>query len=492
MFVRKFEGETLDEALQSVKRELGPDAIILKTITNKGFKGAFKKNRIEITAAISEQNYEKKARVDHVLSDEQRENFYQTSAQNVNHMINEYDQNRSRPATGSNGYGNMGLNRVVNTVSKASSKIKNSLDDFLALPDEDGGQQSGLDSFLSESNSRTPAVTAHNAIDERDYEEERSHSNGIEEAQSLINANNEYYNEVSSEMQQQLKSQNHQIELLEKKLFELTQNIQSSKQEAVEPKGLKALRTNLRSLELSERIVQTILKKAVFELTDAELEDEDLIFEFALRELNERIAVDMPLFSQASVEGKPVVTVLVSDASCGQSSMAYKLAVLKNDVKVIRFRENELDQNNAEFTRSVFKLDVSTVTTLSHLMSEARKAIQEERSIILDLKLNFKEANESKKFIETLKRSFENIEILLTISAIHSEIYNRKIFSKYKPYSNGVIISYIDQCLSFGPLVNLQDEYDGMPLKFFGTGAVVPDDIEAATAERLLAGLFKL
>ena len=67
MYVQKFEGETLDEALKQVKSQLGPDAIILKTVTNKGLKGAFKKSKIEITAAISESSYTKKARVDHVL-----------------------------------------------------------------------------------------------------------------------------------------------------------------------------------------------------------------------------------------------------------------------------------------------------------------------------------------------------------------------------------------------------------------------------------------
>ena len=60
MYVKKFEGDTLDDALKMVKRDLGPDAIILKTITNKGLKGAFKKSKIEITAAISEENYSKK------------------------------------------------------------------------------------------------------------------------------------------------------------------------------------------------------------------------------------------------------------------------------------------------------------------------------------------------------------------------------------------------------------------------------------------------
>ena len=43
MYVKKFESETLDEVLRDIKKELGPDAIILKTVTNKGLKGAFKK-----------------------------------------------------------------------------------------------------------------------------------------------------------------------------------------------------------------------------------------------------------------------------------------------------------------------------------------------------------------------------------------------------------------------------------------------------------------
>ena len=53
MYVRKFEADTIEEALKEIKRELGPDAVILKTITNKGLKGAFKKKKIEITAAIT-------------------------------------------------------------------------------------------------------------------------------------------------------------------------------------------------------------------------------------------------------------------------------------------------------------------------------------------------------------------------------------------------------------------------------------------------------
>ena len=43
MFVKKFSADTLDEALKTVKKELGPDAIILKTTSNRGGKGFLKK-----------------------------------------------------------------------------------------------------------------------------------------------------------------------------------------------------------------------------------------------------------------------------------------------------------------------------------------------------------------------------------------------------------------------------------------------------------------
>lgn len=485
MYVKKFEAETLDDALQSVKRELGPDAIILKTVTNKGLKGAFKKSRIEITAAISEETYAKKAKVDHVLSDQQREQFYQAPATTINNMIDNYSGNTQAAPVKSTagGYGNMGLNKVVNTVSKASTKIKNSLDDFLNT-DETASQAlnpgGSLDSFLTAEEQRSARRAPRQAPAEETYEAVTPSA----PAQSVSS-------EVADELKQFVKSQSHQIELLEEKLYELTQKVSTHKEES-EPKGVRGLRNSLRALDLSEKIIVDIIKKASFELTREELDDADLIYDFALREINSLVTVGMPLFSEAKVQDKPVVTVLVSETSCGQASMAMKLAVLKEDVKIIQFRAHTNQGSQADFTKSMFDLDIECVTTLSHLMTHARKAIAEGKSLILDLKLNFAAADETKKFIETLRRSFDNVEILTTISAINAEVYNRKILSKYNPFSNGVIISYIDQCLSFGSLVNLNHEFNEKPLKFFGTGPTVPDDIEAATCERILAGMFQL
>jgi flagellar biosynthesis GTPase FlhF len=81
--------------------------------------------------------------------------------------------------------------------------------------------------------------------------------------------------------------------------------------------------------------------------------------------------------------------------------------------------------------------------------------------------------------------------VLITISAIHAELYNRKILSRYKELADGLIISHVDLCLNFGALYNVHRAHSKVPLKFFGTGPVVPDDVESATAERIMAGLFQ-
>ncbi len=167
MYVKKFEADTLDEALRSVKTELGPDAIILKTITNKGLKGAFKKGRVEITAAISEQSYTKKAKVDKALGG-QKNAFYQAPSSSINHMINEYNEHepqaQRQQSSGGASYGSMGLNRVVNTVQKASSKFKQLFGRFFKRRRGRGpAKKQDFDGFLNEEH-HEPEVRAQASV----------------------------------------------------------------------------------------------------------------------------------------------------------------------------------------------------------------------------------------------------------------------------------------------------------------------------------------
>ena len=60
MQVKKFEARTMKEALEMVKTQLGPEAIILSARDNHRSFGLVGEGSVEITAAISEDSLQKR------------------------------------------------------------------------------------------------------------------------------------------------------------------------------------------------------------------------------------------------------------------------------------------------------------------------------------------------------------------------------------------------------------------------------------------------
>lgn len=497
MFVKKFEADTLEEALKQVKAELGPDAIILKTITNNGLKGAFKKKRIEITAAISERSFEKKAKVDKVLNDEQKEALYQQPAKNVSKTIQTYN-NSPGTSAGAAGYGNLGLNKVVNTISQGTAnladvtsrtgkKLKNSLDDFLGEEEVDT-QDDSSEEIVARPVRQAPQRPIH-----REAQPEPTRGKYAEPPQAMnaeTNTSNMVSREAYNELRQILSTQQNKIQLLEQKILEFSQNYQFNQKHLNEAKGIFQLRTTLKTLDVDEAHILELIKKAQYELSKDDLEDADIVFEFALKDMASSINTAIPLFARVD-NGEPVITVLVSEAASGQSTMGMKIAILKKDVVVLQYSQDAQNTGTTDFAAQVFGIKVEKVQNYPELIGLTRKAVEAGKSALIDVRLNGKHSDETKKFVETLKRGFHHVEVLTTLSAIHSELYNRKILARYKDIADGVIISHVDLCMNFGALFNVHKGHNKLPLKFFGTGPVVPDDIEGATAERLMAGLFQ-
>lgn len=72
MQVKKFEAPTLAEALKVVKRELGPEAIILSTKNNRSGWGLMNKSSVEVTATVSREALGRKTQAESGLSEDQR------------------------------------------------------------------------------------------------------------------------------------------------------------------------------------------------------------------------------------------------------------------------------------------------------------------------------------------------------------------------------------------------------------------------------------
>ncbi len=492
MFVKKFEADTIDEALKAVKLELGPDAIILKTITNKGLKGAFKKKKIEITAAISEKSFTKKANVDRVLSDDQKQDFYNHGAGKVKEAIDGYAKT---PSPSVPGYGQMGLNKMVSQIAKGTAEFadvakstkqvfKKGLDDFLSGDEDFEREDDALDEFVAKPQPK--------ARDPREAARPRVQAVAAQPAQETsapAPAITREVRELMNELRQELRTQQNKIINLEQKLHDLNPSGLTRAQS--EAQGIYQLRTSLKSLEVDESILIDLIRKATYELSKEDLENTDIVFEFALREMTQSVNTSLPLFSTVQ-NNEPVISILISEAAAGQSSMSMKIAVLKKDVDIVQYSTEGSTQGAIDFAAQVFGLKINRAQNPAEIIQLCRKSLESGRSVIVDLRLANKLQDETKKFIEALRRGFEHVEVLITISAIHAELYNRKILSRYKELADGLIISHVDLCLNFGALFNVHKAHSKIPLKFFGTGPVVPDDIETATAERMMAGLFQL
>jgi hypothetical protein len=287
--------------------------------------------------------------------------------------------------------------------------------------------------------------------------------------------------------------QKNKIDDLEKKLYELTRSFERIHKK--EPIGVYQLRTTLRSLDINETYIQSLIKKGLFELTDTDVENSDIVFEFALREMMNTVSTAMPLFSDVDSKKSPAITVFLSEASCGQTSMVQKIGAIKNDSIIIKNTNLTINPKKVAsntFAEKIFGMTIVKTNSIAEIVAECRKSLESGKSVFIDYKCNESEANETKKFIDGLRRAFSKVEVLITLSAIHSELYNRKVLGTYRRLSDGVVVSHLDACLNFGSLFNITQDIKDLPYKFFGTGEVCPDDLEAASAERLMAGIFKL
>ncbi|HVJ64108.1 MAG TPA: flagellar biosynthesis protein FlhF [Bdellovibrionota bacterium] len=83
MELKKFEAPTLAEALRVIKRELGPEAIILQTKNKKSGFGLMNSASVEVTAAVSPDALDRKKIAERNMNAQQIDRLYQKPAQKI-------------------------------------------------------------------------------------------------------------------------------------------------------------------------------------------------------------------------------------------------------------------------------------------------------------------------------------------------------------------------------------------------------------------------
>jgi len=85
----------------------------------------------------------------------------------------------------------------------------------------------------------------------------------------------------------------------------------------------------------------------------------------------------------------------------------------------------------------------------------------------------------------------EGLETRLTLSAAASDEQMAETIANFSRVGvDGLIFTKLDEATALGPVFN-QQARTGAPISYFTTGQRVPEDLEEATAKRLVGGIFK-
>jgi flagellar biosynthesis protein FlhF len=167
MRVKKFEAKSMKEALQMVKMELGPDAVILAARDNRKSFGIGGEASVEITAAVSDSTLQKKKFVESRMTTATRDRFQASDARTQKRVIEQSVENRAkasepRRAITAVSYIDIqddeieeGSSRRSQAYDRAKGRnVSDLLSDFGRDFTRDSGRESGRDSGVNASSQR--------------------------------------------------------------------------------------------------------------------------------------------------------------------------------------------------------------------------------------------------------------------------------------------------------------------------------------------------
>lgn len=496
MQVKKFEAKNIKEALQMVKQELGPDAIIISAKDNKKSFGLAGQGSVEITAAISEKSLKKKQYAESRLTVNDKQRFKtQTASQQkrfIESTISKYQTKtankaarvqQEQPVSRFGGASFDGMADVVSVKRPTTARR------YIDIADEEASQVTNpniwgkrvddvLDSFG----------------EERPYQLEDA-ANGaqpsfVSPSSTSSFSNNEDMNSLKMEVQQ-----------LRELLGQLSQNGAAKKMVTQHPGAEYGLPfelshsfEKLQSSGIDSRYIVEILEKADKELSALEKKKKNLVDAFVAR----YIMTHTDVVNQWVPEHCPKLHLFVGAGGHGKTSSMIKLAshfVLNEKKKVAIFTADHFKLGAAEQLKIFCQILNVPLEHVKHSI-EFEKLVTKYYGydvILVDYPaMSLRDINE----IDQLRSLMPSREIArrthLVLSCTSKDMDAYDIVQRYGvTYFDDIIVTKIDESFNHGLLYNIQRKTQ-KPLYLLGNGTKIPEDIEVATRERVLDLIYKI
>jgi flagellar biosynthesis protein FlhF len=476
MQVRKFEARSMKEALEMVKTQLGPEAIILSARDNKKRFGLVGEGSVEITAAVSEETLQKKKFAESRLREQDRNKLQQSSArvqkQVIEKMVKKYTQEaevKSRPITqqryidiAEDGYGTPSVNVVTPmTAVSAEERIKSAAQSALNMMSFH--QSPPAPKPLAQQNSQQGQMTSSSVGEQKDWAQISALKTEIESLKKVISG--------FQAMPQHILGQHPGAEYgLSYEVCHMFQKLQEA--------------------GLAPEIAADLLTQTQEEMPLLKLKNKSLVDGYVAKKILET--------TKLAAKRDPKIQIFVGPAGSGKTSTLVKLAshmIIKDHKKIAlvtldTFKVGAVDQ--LKIFSQILNVPFAVVRNRQE-WDRLMVALSGYDCILVDAPgLSLKNMDEISFLRNLLPGKDEKIQVHLVLSALAKDSDLNEIGKRYQvTHFDDLIFTGIDEAAQHGNVYNFMRRFNA-PLHSFGLGARVPEDFEIATRERLLDLIFKI
>lgn len=483
MQVKKFEAPTMQEALKVIKRELGPEAIILSTKHIKSGFGLMSKASVEVTAAIAEKDLRKKQAAEKNLPQDVKEKIWNSKAEKQAEIYNDYFEKQLKRA---------GKERVQLSSKPAPKPAQPQPQKAAPAPQPRAAAPQAPRYQYEEPAQAAPRERRY--IDIGDDE-----SQGAAPARSTRPGFDEpAYARAAAGESTHVKSLQADIEQLKSMVVELASGATTRESTRDEADGdlsdelVKSLQ-DLVTSGVEKKLARQLVRAAAFELNPSELHDEAAIQEKIAEQMMSELVVGDLLEGVGAAAGssKCAVISLVGPTGVGKTTTIAKIASLGILEKRLRVGLINLDSYKVAAAdqlatyAKIMNVPFRSVNT----KEELNQAIYDFSSldlVLIDTTGRSQKDQESLLQLRHMLAGIENSKSVLMISATTKDSDIHEVVSRFRIFSPaGLVFSKLDETSAYGCIYNVQRRC-GLPLFYFTVGQRVPEDIEKASAERVV------
>lgn len=494
MQVKKFEARTMKDALEMVKSQLGPDAIILSARDHSKKFGLVGQGSVEITAAVPEDKLHQKKFAESKMRQEDRDRLNRSPArvqkQFINQAVTSYlEENKPRPQMTRTRYAEIEDEQMEEYRENADVRIKSAVSRAWNAMQAHGSWREA--DLLSQAALQAPVPAPTPKINPAQFAATQAAA-----ATAAAPAPPMAVQKPSGLELKEIQDLKSELATL-KKTLEHFQKIPQSwstsfpGSEYQLPYDVSASFEKLVEAGITPDFSAEILREAQSQMSPVRLKNKALVNGFVAKRILEN--------TQVVQEGEgATVQIFMGPKGGGKTSALVKLAsqyVIAYKKKVMIVSTDTHKVGAVEQLRIFSQiLNVPFLTLRS--TADWRTLLQRASGydyILCDFPgMSLRDENDFQSIRSFLPPSETAFTTHLVLSVTSKDGDLQEIGKRYSKIGfNDVIFTALDESFQHGSIYNFMKTFK-VPLHSFGIGAKIPEDFEWATKERMLDLIFKL